>query len=74
MSDNILRVLTAMVAIALGSVGTFTIFYGLNLLVERLPRVWKERLLPWVYMGPAVLMLTAYLVLPSLRTLYISFF
>lgn len=71
---NLLRVLTAIAAIALGSVGTFAIFYGLNLLVERLPRGWKDRLLPWVYMGPAVLMLTAYLVLPTLRTLYISFF
>ncbi|MEM8615250.1 MAG: sugar ABC transporter permease [Cyanobacteria bacterium P01_H01_bin.105] len=74
MSDNVLRILTALVAIALGSVGTFTIFYGLNLLVERFPRPWKNRILPWVYMGPAVLMLTAYLVLPTLRTLYISFF
>ena len=74
MSENVLRVLTAVVAIATGSIGTFAIFYGLNLLVEKLPRIWKERLLPWVYMGPAVLMLTAYLVLPTLRTLYISFF
>ena len=71
---NLLRILTALVAIALGSIGTFAIFYGLNLLVERFPRPWKNRLLPWVYMGPAVLMLTAYLVLPSLRTLYISVF
>ncbi|MEO0353111.1 MAG: sugar ABC transporter permease, partial [Cyanobacteria bacterium P01_A01_bin.15] len=74
MSDNVLRILTALVAIATGSIGTFAIFYGLNLLVERFPRPWKDRLLPWVYMGPAVLLLTAYLVLPSLQTLYISFF
>ncbi|MDV3351618.1 sugar ABC transporter permease [Leptothoe sp. LEGE 181152] len=71
---NLLRILTALIAIALGSIGTFAIFYGLNLLVERFSRPWKDRLLPWVYMGPAVLMLTAYLVLPTLRTLYISFF
>ena len=74
MTDNLLRILMAVIAIATGSIGTFAIFYGLNLLVEKLPRIWKERLLPWVYMGPAVLMLTAYLVLPTLRTLYISFF
>ena len=74
MPDNVLRILTALIAIAIGSVGTFAIFYGLNLLVERFPRPWKNRLLPWVYMGPAVLLLTAYLVLPSLQTLYISFF
>ncbi|NEQ52585.1 MAG: sugar ABC transporter permease [Leptolyngbya sp. SIO3F4] len=73
MSDNLLRISTAVVAIALGSIGTFAIFYGLNILVERFSRPWKERLIPWVYMGPAVLMLTAYLVLPTLRTLYLSF-
>lgn len=74
MSDNLLRILMAVLAIATGSIGTFAIFYGLNLLVERFPRPWKDRVLPWVYMGPAVLILTAYLVLPTLRTLYISFF
>ncbi len=73
MPDNVLRVLTALVAIALGSIGTFAIFYSLNLLVEQFSRPWKNRILPWIYMGPAVLMLTAYLVLPTLRTLYISF-
>ena len=74
MSDNLLRILMAVFAIALGSIGTFAIFYGLNVLVERFSRPWKDRLLPWVYMGPAVLLLTAYLVLPTLQTLYISFF
>ena len=74
MVDNLWRILTALIAIALGSIGTFAIFYGLNLLVDRFPRPWKNRLLPWVYMGPAVLMLVAYLVLPTLQTLYISFF
>ncbi len=74
MSENLLRILTALVAIALGSGGTIAVFYGLNLAVERLPQRWKDRLLPWVYMGPAVLLLGAYLVLPTLRTVYLSFF
>ncbi|TVQ19283.1 MAG: sugar ABC transporter permease [Leptolyngbya sp. DLM2.Bin15] len=74
MTDNLLRILNAILAVLLGSGGVIAIFYGLNVLVERLPKFWKRHLLPWVYMGPAGLLLGAYLVLPTLRTVYISFF
>ncbi|MEL6326774.1 MAG: sugar ABC transporter permease [Cyanobacteria bacterium J06626_23] len=71
---NLSLVLRALVAIAIGSVGIIAIFYALNLLVERLPKRLRTALLPWVYVGPAVLLLAAYLVLPTIRTIYISFF
>ena len=74
MTDNFLRILNALLAIVIGSGGVIAVFYGLNLLVERLPKQGKQVLLPWVYLGPAVLLLSAYLVLPTIRTLYISFF
>lgn len=75
MSDttNLFRILNAILAIAIGSGGVIAVFYGLNLLVEQLPKQWKQRLLPWVYIGPAVLLLFAYLVLPTILTVYISF-
>ena len=71
---NLALILQALLAIVLGSVGIIAIFYGLNLLVERLPKPLRLRLLPWVYVGPSVLLLGAYLVFPALRTFYISFF
>ncbi|MEM6591250.1 MAG: sugar ABC transporter permease [Cyanobacteria bacterium P01_H01_bin.119] len=71
---NLLRLLSALLAIVIGSGGIVAIFYGLNLLVERFPKGWQQRLLPWVYMGPALLLLGAYLVLPTIQTVYISFF
>ncbi|MEM6353157.1 MAG: sugar ABC transporter permease, partial [Cyanobacteria bacterium P01_D01_bin.14] len=71
---NLSLVLRALVAIAIGSVGIIAIFYALNLLVERLPKRLRTALLPWVYVGPTVLLLAAYLVLPTIRTIYISFF
>jgi alpha-glucoside transport system permease protein len=71
---NLALILQALLAIVVGSVGVIAIFYGLNLLVERLPKTWRLRLLPWVYVGPSVLLLGAYLVFPALRTFYISFF
>ena len=73
--DNASLILKALLAIALGSFGVIGIFYGLNILVEKtLPQRSRSRILPWIYIGPAMLLLGVYLVMPTLRTLYLSFF
>ncbi|MEL6471366.1 MAG: sugar ABC transporter permease [Cyanobacteria bacterium J06623_4] len=75
MDGNVSLILQALLAIFLGSVGVIGIFYALNILVEKLlPEKTRIKVLPWVYVGPAVLLLTVYLVLPTLRTFYLSFF
>lgn len=69
------RGLVAALAIGLGCGGVFALFYGANGLVERFaPGNSKNRLLPWVYLTPALLLLAVYLVLPTLVTIYISCF
>ncbi len=74
-SNNISLILKALLAIAIGSVGVIAIFYGLNVLVEKtLPQRMRLKVLPWIYVGPSVLLLTAYLVIPAIRTFYLSFF
>ena len=35
---------------------------------------WRSRLTPWLYIGPTLLILGAFLVYPTLNTLYLSFF
>ncbi len=70
---NLSRILSAIAAIIVGSGGVIGLFYGANYLVEQLPRKWRSHILPWVYTSPAILFLLAYLVLPTLRTIYISF-
>lgn len=35
---------------------------------------WRSRLMPWLYIGPTLLILAAYLVYPTLNTLYLSLF
>lgn len=68
-------VLKAAIAILIGCGGVIGLFYVANLLVERcLPSQSQRRVLPWVYMAPAMLVLTAYLVLPTVLTVYVSFF
>lgn len=51
-------------------VGLFT---GANLALNRASQRWDERLRPWIFVGPAVLFLSIGLMIPALRTIYLSF-
>lgn len=68
------KILSIVIAVILGCGGVIALFYGMNLFVNRLPHKWRSQILPWVYLAPALLLLTAYLILPTLNTIYISFF
>jgi ABC-type sugar transport system permease subunit len=64
----------SIVAAVVISVGVLVaIFVGLNMLVDRLPQKWDDRVRPWVFVGPAVIFLFIGLVVPALRTIYLSF-
>ena len=67
------RLWEVIAAISAGSFGIVGLFYSLNAIVQRLPPLWRPRILPWVFVGPAVVLLSAYLVLPTLNTIYLSF-
>ncbi|HEY9763299.1 MAG TPA: sugar ABC transporter permease [Trichocoleus sp.] len=73
-TGNISRILSAIAAVLIGSGGIIALFFAANWLVDRLPRKVRPRILPWVYMAPSLLLLVIYLVIPSLRTFYLSFF
>lgn len=64
----------ALVAIVWGVGGVAILFWIFNNLVERLPDVWRTRLLPFVFVGPAMAILAWYLAIPTLRTFWISLF
>jgi alpha-glucoside transport system permease protein len=68
------RILNVFLAIAIGSGGVIALFIGLNYTVERLPYKWRSRLLPWVFVGPALLVLGLILVIPTLITIFYSFY
>ena len=68
-----LKLLMAALAIGIGSGGMIALFYGANGLVERFTQgTRQQRLLPWVFLTPALLLLGAYLVIPTILTVYIS--
>ncbi len=68
------RGVIALVAIVWGVGGIAILYWVFNNLVEKLPDEWTVRLQPFVFVGPAMAILGWYLAVPTLRTLWISFF
>lgn len=60
------------VAIIWGVGGIGLLFWVFNTVVERLPDIWTSRLQPFVFVGPGMAILIAYLALPTIYTLYLS--
>jgi alpha-glucoside transport system permease protein len=69
--SNIVR---AMLAIVWGVGGTAMLYFSLNGLVESLPDKLRGFLQPFVFVGPALLILTWFFVIPTIRTGILSFY
>jgi len=73
-AGNAPKWIIALTAIIWGVGGVAILYYLFNALVELLPKEWTARLLPFVFVGPALALLVWFLALPSVRTLYLSLF
>jgi alpha-glucoside transport system permease protein len=71
-SSTVSPLVTAVLAITWGVGGLVLLFMTTYHFVERLPMPWPARLEPWVFVGPALLMLIWALTLPALRTIGLS--
>src|SRR5213082_1134270 len=58
------RIVIVAVAIVLGVVGVFLVFWAMDQLVDLLPAGIRERFRPYVFVGPALVMLSVFLVYP----------
>ncbi len=65
-------VISVTLAILWGVGGMVILFITAYQFVEHLPKPWSARLEPWVFVGPALLMLIWTLALPALRTFLLS--
>jgi alpha-glucoside transport system permease protein len=66
--------LITLVAILWGVGGVAVLYWVFNWIVEMLPDDWTARLQPFIFVGPAMAILTWYLALPTVRTFWISLF
>jgi len=67
------QIVIVLVAIIWGVAGVALLFVVSNWFVEQLPDPWTRHLQPFVYVGPAVVIMGWYLAVPVLRTLVLSF-
>jgi len=72
--SNAPQVIITLVAIIWGVGGVALLYWIFNDLVERLPDAWRTRLIPFVFVGPAMAILAWYLAIPTARTFWISLF
>jgi alpha-glucoside transport system permease protein len=68
------KLVIAVVAIVWGVGGVAVLYFLFNWLVEQLPREWTARLQPFIFVGPALVLLLWFLALPTVRTMYLSLF
>lgn len=68
------KVVIVVVAIVWGIGGVAMLYVVANWLVEKLPPVWYRRMLPFVFVGPAIAILTFYLLVPAILTGWGSLF
>ena len=67
------ELVSVIVAIVVGVGGVMVLFWALNAVVERLPEAWERRIKPYVFVGPAILVVGLFLLFPALDTLRNSF-
>ena len=67
------RFVLAGVALVVGVVGVFLLFWAMNSTVNRLPERFREGVRPYVFVGPALVILAVFLVYPVINTIIISF-
>lgn len=65
--------LIAIEAIAIGISATMLIFWLGNRVVESLPSKIRKTLQPWVFIGPMVLLVSLFLIYPTIQSIRLSF-
>src|SRR5215211_2959863 len=70
---NANRLLVVGVAIVVGVGGVFFLYWGMNRVVDFLPPRYREGVRPYIFVGPALVLLAVFLIYPVLNTILVSF-
>lgn len=72
-SASMAQIPTTIVAVLWGAGAVILLFYMMNVVAQLLPPKGYNAVVPYIFIGPAVLIMGWYLFLPSLRSVYLSF-
>ena len=64
--------LKVVLAIVVGTIGVWGLYWGFDKLIDRLPRAAANAARPFLFVGPAMVLLTFYLIYPAINTLFLS--
>ncbi len=67
------HITTTVFAIIWGTASVLLLFYTLNLIAQLFPRKAYNKIIPYIFIGPAVLIMAWYLLIPTFRSLILSF-
>jgi alpha-glucoside transport system permease protein len=71
-NENANRILVVIVAVVVGVGGIFALYVAMNKAVDVLPTRYRESVRPWIFVGPALVLLGLFLVYPLANTIFIS--
>jgi alpha-glucoside transport system permease protein len=71
--DDANRLTVVAVAILLGTAGVFFVYWAMDQLVDVLPLRVREVVRPYVFVGPAIVLLSVFMIYPVVNTVLISF-
>jgi alpha-glucoside transport system permease protein len=72
-SSDANRIIVVGVAVVVGVGGVFLLYWAMNRAVDLLPARYREGVRPWVFVGPALVLLSVFLVYPVINTILLSF-
>jgi len=67
------RFLVVGVAVVIGVGGVFFLYWGMNRVIEFLPARYQEGVRPYIFVGPALVILAVFLIYPVINTILVSF-
>ena len=67
------RLVVVVMAIIVGVFGVFALYYGMDWVVNHLPEEHRDRVRPFAFVGPAIVMLSVFLLYPTVVTFKLSF-
>ena len=68
------QIISVVASVVGGLVISFLIYLGLNFIVSKTNTRWNRRLLPYVFLGPVLVLIAVFLIVPTVLTVYDSFF
>ncbi|MFZ0625323.1 MAG: sugar ABC transporter permease [Acidimicrobiia bacterium] len=67
------RALVVVMALIVGVLGVFGLYYGMDWVINHIPDQYRDRVRPFAFVGPAVVILGIFLLYPTFNTILLSF-